>query len=295
MHVLHPLNNWPNIPLTAIRLWDCGVTWKNLNPSRGVFYFDRLDQLVSLAESKGVKHITLVLGMTPQWAAREPNADHYAPWIGAGSNSAPHTMSDWTDYVKAVTKRYKGRIHAYEIWNEPQLKEFWNYSDYAVLATMTKLAYNEIKKIDRSVTVVSASILPRPSSGGMKRAKKYLKKLKVAGWPVDAIAIHTYPESGKGPARVNSFLKDARRVLWRMRCPVRKNLWITEINFNVPTGPIISPDSQVHWYIDKTNEIFKKHGIDMVHWYGWGHTQPEIFGLTFDKGTEASKAVTKYL
>ena len=115
VHVLHPHTKWPNIKIESIRLWDCGVTWKDIHISKNVFNFDRLDNIVEIAKTNGVNHITLVLGMTPQWAAREPNSTHYAPWIGAGSNSAPHTMSDWTRYVSEVAKRYKGKINAYQI------------------------------------------------------------------------------------------------------------------------------------------------------------------------------------
>lgn len=294
MHILHPINNWPNTPVKSIRLWDCGVTWRNIHVARSSFYFQRLDQLVSLAESRGVKHITLVLGMTPTWAARNPNSDHYAPWIGPGSNSAPHTMSDWTEYVKAIAKRYKGRIHAYQIWNEPQLRDFWEKNEYGVVAHMTRLAYDEIKKIDGGVDVVAAAILPRPSSGGMKRSRKYWKALKKEGWPIDVLAFHAYPEKGKGPGRFNTFAKRVKRNMRILRCPI-KRLWITEMNYNVPTGPTIHDDAQVSWLINKTNNVAERHGIERMFWYGWGHTEPWRFGLDFDNGTNAAKSIWPYL
>lgn len=294
MHILHPIQNWPNIPVDSIRLWDCGVTWKNIHIARGTFYFQRLDDIIALAESKGVKHITLVLGMTPKWAARNPESEHYAPWIGPGSNSAPHTMSDWTDYVKVIAKRYKGRIHAYQIWNEPQLREFWEVNEYGILAHMTKLAHDEIKKIDKNADVVAAPILPRPSSGGMKRGRKYWKELKKKGWPVDVLSFHAYPEQGRGPGRFNTFTARVKRNMKLLRSPI-KRLWITEMNYNVPSGPNISPSSQVSWFINKTNNIAARHGLERLFWYGWGHTEAWRFGLDFDRGSDAAKHVAPYL
>lgn len=294
IHAITPVKNWPTVPIKSLRLWDCGVTWKDINPEPGVFNFDRLEKLVSFAESKGVDHITLVLGMTPQWAAREPHTEHFAPWLGPGTNSAPHTMSDWTDYVKAVVKRFKGRIHAYQIWNEPQLKDFWEYNDYHVLAHMTKLAHDEIKKIDNCADIVAAAVLPRPSSGGMKRGRKYLKQLRKKKWPVTVMACHAYPEQGKGPGRLNQFIKSFKRGLRISRCPVKRK-WITEINYNVPTGPTIESDDQIHWFVDKTNVVVDRHKIERIFWYAWGHSHPQIFGLDFDRETVAAEALRKHL
>ena len=288
------MNNWPNTPVKSIRLWDCGVTWKNIHIARGTFYFQRLDQIVALAESKGVEHITLVLGMTPKWAARNPNSEHYAPWLGEGSNSAPHTMSDWTDYVRAVAKRYKGRIHAYQIWNEPGLRDFWEKNEYSVLAHMARLAYEEIKQIDNCADVVAPAILPRPSSGGMRRSRKVWRAFKKEDWPFDVLSFHAYPEQGKGPGRINIFTKRVKRNMRRLRSPI-KRLWITEMNFNVPTGPTISSDAQATWLINRTNNVLARHNIERAFWYAWGHTEPWRFGLDFDTNTNAAKAIWPYL
>lgn len=294
MHILHPTNNWPNTPVKSIRLWDCGVTWKDIHVARGTFYFQRLDELVALAEQNGVQHITMVLGMTPRWAARNPDSHHYAPWIGPGSNSAPHTMKDWTDFVHAVVKRYRGRIHAYQIWNEPQLKDFWETRDYNILAYMTKLAYEEIKQIDIKAEVVAAAILPRPSSGGVKRGIRYWQALKKKKWPVDVLSCHIYPEMGKGPGRFNFLLRKVRAARTTLRSPI-KRLWITETNYNVPLGPTLTDPAQIFWIINRTNNVVARHEVERIFWYGWGHTEAWRFGLDFNNETYAGLMVSNYL
>jgi hypothetical protein len=294
MHILHPTNTWPNTPIKSIRLWDCGVTWKDVNPARGVFNFNRLDSLVKLAEDMGVEHIVLVLGMTPKWAARNPDSHHYAPWIGPGSNSAPHTMLDWTNYVSKVVKRYKGRIHAYQIWNEPQLRDFWEVNEYAALGHMTKLAYQIIKETDKNADVVAAAILPRPSSGGIKRGLRYWRELKKRRWPVDVLSCHVYPESGKGPGRFNILVKKVKSAARVLRSPV-KRLWITETNYNVPLGPTVHDPAQISWLINKTNNVVERNGIERMYWYGWGHTEAWRFGLDFHDGSHAGNMIAPYL
>ena len=68
------------------RLWDMQVAWKDVNPAQGVFTWSALDRRVALVESWGGKPL-LVLGLTPQWAAKDPAAGD--PRWGAGTASPP--------------------------------------------------------------------------------------------------------------------------------------------------------------------------------------------------------------
>ena len=52
----------------------------------------------------------------PQWASSS------VQWPGSGP---PDNPQDWTDFLTALATRYKGRIQAYEIWNEPNLDREW--------------------------------------------------------------------------------------------------------------------------------------------------------------------------
>ena len=47
-----------------------------------------------------------------------------------GHNGPPDNLSDFGDFVYALVSRYKtgspqGRVHAIEIWNEPNLAREW--------------------------------------------------------------------------------------------------------------------------------------------------------------------------
>src|SRR5690606_16108009 len=64
-------------------------------------------------------------------------------------------------YVKNAAERYKGRVPVWEIWNEPNVPDFWrpnpNADDYTRLL---KGAYETIKAIDRDASVASPAIAP---------------------------------------------------------------------------------------------------------------------------------------
>ncbi|MFM7146227.1 MAG: hypothetical protein ACKOW5_07810, partial [Actinomycetales bacterium] len=108
------------IPISAgmHRLWDLGVTWKDVNPAPGTFTWTALDAQVAKAEASGARPL-LVLGMTPTWAAANPGAGD--PRWGLGTASPPRDINDWRAYVSAVVDRYGSRIAAYEVAARMQL------------------------------------------------------------------------------------------------------------------------------------------------------------------------------
>lgn len=276
-----PDAGWPTVAGLHLRLWDCGVTWKDVNPSRGVFDWTRLDRLVAESRAAGMVNVTLVLGATPRWAARDPDSLLAAPWLGPGTNSPPHTMSDWTGYVASVAARYRGLIGSYEIWNEPTLRDFWLPTSYALLAEMTRLAKMEIRAMDPGAKVVAGAVLPRPSSGGMKRSGKYLSALKGKGWPVDVWNAHLYPETGEGPARWRQMVQEWTGTLHALNAP-RKPRWVTETNFDLlafdtnPMGKV-----EIEAYMQRVDVIAEAEHVHKVYWYCWQHGDPKLLGIPF--------------
>ena len=100
----------------------------------------------------------LVLGLTPQWAARNPGAGD--PRWGAGSASPPANIEYWKTYVRAVANRYGGRIAGYELWNEANLTTFWQGSPSELFA-MAQSAYDIIKAANPNAVVAAPSITTR--------------------------------------------------------------------------------------------------------------------------------------
>jgi hypothetical protein len=84
--------------------------------------------------------------------------DHEPVWAGPPPGNVDH----FADFVTAMATRYKGRIAAYQIWNEPNLAREWgdkppNAKEYT---QMLKRAYETIKRVDPNAIVVSAGLAP---------------------------------------------------------------------------------------------------------------------------------------
>lgn len=286
--VLDPAD-WPtSVPL--VRLWDIGVTWRDLNPAPGLFDFDRLDHILTTAQTHGTSALVYVLGSTPQWAASDPALPGYAPWIGPGSNSAPADLDTWDAYVTAMVRRYAHRIRAWQVWNEPQLRWFWAHPGYGRLAELTRRVHRIIKAHDPGLRVLGAPVLPRPSSGGMAKGRKYLEALAVKGWPIDVHTAHLYPEAGYGPPRWRQLAQSWRRGLVETRAP-RLPHWVTETNFNLGHGPL--PAGTCADWVAKTNTIADAEGIARVIWYAHGtHSNPRLLGIPFTPDSPGTGALT---
>ena len=278
--------DWPS-EVTHARIWDIGCTWKDIHVAPDQFNWSRLDEVLAKMEGMGYKHITYVIAATPQWAAQDPNAPHYAPWLGPGTNSLPGDPDNsWKPFVANLSQRYKGRIKAYEIWNEPQLADFmYPYDDKNrnKLAQMTKDASRIIKGNDPAVLIGSASVLPRPSSGGMKKGGKYLaalkKKDKKTWCGIDFVACHIYPEGHTSQGTLwKDYHKDVKQTMKDMDCPTTK-IWVTETALGLLDDAGIAQD-KVDKYT-KTIKDYIKGGF--VIWYAW--ERPDLKGAWIGNGT----------
>lgn len=302
------------------RLWDMQVAWRDINPAPGVFDWSILDRRIAQVESWGARPL-LVLGLTPQWAAADPNAGD--PRWGAGSASPPD-IGSWMNYVGAVAERYGDRIGAYEIWNEANLKTFWTGTPEQ-MAVLTKLARDQIKAITPNATVLAPSVTTRLSSGGRFSAA-LLFELQVGGWgrneAFDAWAIHTYPagnagvsfdgscnadpESGETPQdcingaspklaaqqRVNDVRRWQQAIVGAVGAdsPVLdKPIWDTEINYGL-AGPGIIPG--VDWSEDQGRALINYTladsaalGISNTFWYQFTATPYDLLGVQMTPGS----------
>lgn len=269
-----------------VRLWDCGVTWKDIHLAPGVFDWTRLDALVDLYSDRNILYC---IAATPRWLAIDPDAPHFAPWLGPGTNSLPADIDEFNKFVWNLATRYKGKIQAYEIWNEPQLADFmfpYDRKNINRLASMTWRSNRTIKRIDPDALVLSASVLPRKSSGGMRRARRYLKALQKRGWPVDRVAVHIYPEIGSGPLQWASYLTDAKVMIRKLGGPTR--VWVTETNYNL-LGPVL--DGKEAW--DIVRQTYALAGNHPIFWYSWDMIDV-LGGLNLKHDSSAWQSINKY-
>ncbi len=281
---------WSSAPFGALRLWDNGTAWSQIETSKGVYHWKNLDGALANAKSKGMKDILMVLGTTPTWAASKVTTPVYPPYPGA--NSAPKNMADWDTWVREVVTRYKGQITSYEIWNEANLKEFFNGTP-AQLAEMTKRAYDIIKANDPAAKVVSASPALRLQSAFDRFYATYLSELAKLNWPVDVLAMHTYPKADGDPVARGKLIEMAKKVITDSGAPADMPVWDTELNYGL-AGPGALPKQKitglkaagwvVRTYIDNL-----RYGVERSYWYIWTQKPYPLLGIQAYPGSPAEQ------
>lgn len=252
---------WPNMPVPAWRLWDAEVTWPDLEPNRGQWQFARLDRFVALAQQHGTS-LLLPLGMCPSWVA--------GPY--QGNNAAPQNVEAWRTFVRTVVSRYKGRIQAYEIWNEPNLKDFWTGTTDQML-TLTKEASQIIHTVDPKAIVVSPSAT---ADFGIPWFEEFLKK--GGGQYVDVIGYHFYV--AKLPEELVPLIQRVREVISENGL-ADKPLWNTESGWIAAAR--VDSEEVAGGILARAYILAWASGVQRFYWYAWDN---QLMGITTYKEVE---------
>jgi hypothetical protein len=195
------------------------------------------DRLVRAARRRGIRVLgTLVF--TPTWARA----------AGLEADAPPTKASDFGRFVlRAATHFSAEGVHAYEVWNEPNISPFWATGpDPARYTRLLKQAYAAIKRVDRSAVVVSAGLSPY-SVYGAADAKgvnpvTFLERMYANGarGSMDAVGWHPYNfpwglgyYAWSGWSQMAATYPSARSVM-KANGDGKKKIWATE--WGAPTG-----------------------------------------------------------
>lgn len=126
------------------------IRWESVEPQRGAINWGDLDPIVANASAAGVKLLFSVV-TSPSWA----RADHRP-------DGPPDNYADLGNFIAAMAARYRGRVQAYEVWNEQNFSREWgggtiNPGGYVELL---KAVYPRVKQADPNALVISGALTP---------------------------------------------------------------------------------------------------------------------------------------
>ena len=115
IHDALDLESYGRLDFGSIRLWDAGVTWRDIETSPGVYDWSRLDTLVRAAQAHHTE-VTLVLAMTPSFYAGAPSlpADRPRP--------LPRLRPRGDDPLPQL-RGPAAASSAYQVWNEGNVSD----------------------------------------------------------------------------------------------------------------------------------------------------------------------------
>eukprot|EP00775_Hariotina_reticulata_P012900 gene12900-13026_t len=223
------LNNKAAAAREAAMLADLGVTWVRFDfPWSEIQWFGPQEYAISgydiAVRALAAKGINVLDQMVP------PD-DSY---IGA-----------FADFCTYLVQRYAPLgVHAWEIWNEPNIVNFWaTGADPARYTVLLKAAYTAIKAADPLGFVVTAGLAPACNCEGNMQAQDFLSGIYTAGGGgyFDAVGMHPYtypqlPNSTDGSAYWWTAMEAELRPIMEQNGDADKQIWSTE--FGAPTnGP----------------------------------------------------------
>jgi hypothetical protein len=217
----------------AVRLWDVGVQWQQVETSRGHYSWARLDNLVSQAQAAHAE-VTMVVALTPSFYAARPT-------------NPPRNIDRYRVFVRALMKRYRnfhGRrgIAAYEVWNEANIATFYTGTTVQ-LARLTRAMDQVRDNVDPHAKVIAPPMVTRLKYQLVGLSRYYHQRLNgVPVWRyVDAVALSLYPLPRYGgrtgvPEDAIKQLNVVKRRLHQAGVPRSKAIWNTEVNYGLQSG-----------------------------------------------------------
>ena len=164
------------------------VRWELMEPTAGEIDWSALDFVLPSAEKFGIK-LMLSIVTAPDWAREEG--------VELGRHGPPADPQTYADFVAKILRRYPGRIHAIEVWNEQNIDREWTSIGglrAANYVALLRRAYETIKEIDPGVIVISGALSPTGLNDGVRAYNDfiYMEQLIAAGmldW-ADCVGAH---------------------------------------------------------------------------------------------------------
>jgi hypothetical protein len=122
------------------------VEWKGTEDPKGVYYWEELDRIVNTALARNVK-VMLSVVKAPEWAT-------------GGVQGFPRDPRDFGDFMLAMAKHFKGRVSAYEIWNEHNLQGESGEINPGRYVELLKAGYTAVKSQDINTVVIAGALTP---------------------------------------------------------------------------------------------------------------------------------------
>jgi xylan 1,4-beta-xylosidase len=182
--------------------------------------FTYLDQVIDAYLELGIRPF-VELGFMPAGLA---SGDQTVFWWH-GNVTPPRSHTEWADLVRATVShlidRYgldEVRGWPIEVWNEPDLKEFWLGADQDAYHRLYEVTAHAVKDVDASLQVGGPALSPGADDEWLVRFAEFVTTRAV---PIDFVSRHAYTS---GPAQhvpfgVHQTLAPASRLLEQFAAP----------------------------------------------------------------------------
>nr|MBA3532874.1 cellulase family glycosylhydrolase [Ardenticatenales bacterium] len=237
--------------------------WERAEAEPGAFRWIDIDNTVQRTEEAGLQ-LLLRVDRSPTWA-RPPDTTGSHP---------PTDLNAYARFWETLATRYRGRVAAYELWNEPNLSLEWGNQrpDPAYYVEMLRVVHATLQRIDPDAILIVGALAVTGegndrSMGELEWMRGFYEALGPAEpRPYDAFSTHPYGfgqppdfpvEAGLGLRR----LEEHRALMeqWGDSSP----LWLTELGYPRRT-PGWSLGEHEHWVVSDDDQA--RYLVETLDW-----------------------------
>jgi hypothetical protein len=170
------------------------VSWKLFQPGPDrldEFWFSEAERFINMANDQDIK-VLIGIAKAPEWS--RPMTDEDGP---------PSDLTHFTEFTALLAERFSGKVDAWEIWNESNLRREWNGAPLngGEFTKLVKAGGDGIRAVDPTVILISGAPAPTGINDGVNAIddRVYFEQMLAAGIAqhIDGIGYHPY--SGSNP------------------------------------------------------------------------------------------------
>jgi hypothetical protein len=242
-------------------------SWSSIQPEKETWNLDAFAAYADNGEARG-KKILAILDYDAPWL--HPAAGYDGPVIKGNDEIALFCA-----YVKKTVERYKDRVDAWCIWNEPNLQpRFWasagTKEDFFAL---TKAAAEAVREADPDAFIIGGAFNTLAS-------EEWVRGIFTSGAMdrIDAIAYHPYMT---GPGATANLYNNFKRLV--SEYGFADKIWITEVGYPTyetpprPAGRYGTDilDADMPETVMRTIVLLAANGAERIFWYHLFDPKPE--------------------
>jgi hypothetical protein len=292
---------WAANGVDVVRIF---VEWDKVSPSpgartrpAGAYDLSRIDAAVDRVRAAGMEPMLTLTGPGPVWAMQDP---------ARGSRRYRPSPARYAEFARAAVTHFKGRVHRYILWNEPNLSAWLapQSSAPSLYRNMVNAAVPAIRSVDASAQLYVGALAPRaqPLSflqrlGCVDARYRRVRTGACATFhPISATALAYHPHSITNaplqpfPGAYDADLASLGRleaVLDRLRNAGRLriggSLWLDEYGYQTnPPDPFlgVSPATQDRWLQQAAYVAWRDPRVKLLTQYVW-QDEPSLRGSAY--------------
>ncbi|MCP4643536.1 MAG: hypothetical protein GY851_24020 [bacterium] len=252
---------YANLDRLGVRLMRIDFHWHRIQKDADTWDFSRYDTYLDAAEKHNVKVLALLVfdNNAVETNERGASREHYM---------APEDVPLYLEYIRRTVTRYKDRVYAWELWNEPDMPRFWN-GPLEEVYELIRLAGQTVREVHPEAILLG----PAATSPLGAYSAPCIEAIHATGGleAVDHPTMHTYISDPRG-----YYGEYARIQTVAAKYGHTGSVWITELG-DPDAGSYPWRGSRDHLAVHaiKSYTIATRMGIEALVWYCYQDSKQE--------------------